>query len=143
MGRAARCAEHSQWICAAAIPVLGDLQGISLEVLLRIPERMRRPSAARETLRFDPLVQAGWADAPRIESVPLEAALTEPLVFLAWRPAAQWAADARRFRSGGLLLFVKLAVWNDDRIIADRSHDRYYDLVRPAMVAGLVRIPLT
>ena len=52
---------------------------------------MRRPSAAREALRFSPLVQAGWADASRIESVPLVTAGAEPLVFFAGRPAAERA----------------------------------------------------
>lgn len=55
-------------------------------------------------------------------------ALTEPPVVLARRPAAERAADARRFRSAGLLLFFKLAVWHDDRVVRDRTHARYYDL---------------
>src|ERR1700746_178092 len=61
---------------------------------LRIPKRVRRPSAAREALGFSPLVQAGWTDASRIECVPFVAADAEPFVFLPWRPAAKRAADA-------------------------------------------------
>src|SRR5919198_1050481 len=49
-------------------------------------------------------------------------------VFLARRPAAERAADARRLRSAGFPLVLKFAVWNDDRIDRDRTHARYYDL---------------
>jgi hypothetical protein len=45
----------------------------------------------------------------------------KPTVILAGRPAAEKTADARRFRSGGLLLFFNL--WNNDRIVGDRTHD--------------------
>ena len=55
---------------------------------------MRRPSTAREALRFSPLMQARWADSSRVERVPLVAAGAEPFVFLSGRPAAEWAADA-------------------------------------------------
>ena|SRR5579864_3875205 len=71
---------------------------------------MQRPSAARETLGFSPLVQACGAHASGVERVPLVAAGAEPLVFFAGRPAAERAADARRLRSAGLLLFHKLAI---------------------------------
>jgi hypothetical protein len=71
---------------------------------------MLRPSAAREALRLGPLVKARWADASRVECVPRMTALTEPLVLFAGRPIAERAADARRFRSIGLLLFLKLAI---------------------------------
>jgi len=87
---------------------------------------MRRPSAAREALSFTPLVEAGWADASCIKSIPLIAAGAEPFVFLAGRPATKRAADARRFRLAGLSLFVNLALWNNDRIVGDRRHARYY-----------------
>jgi hypothetical protein len=93
-----------------------------------IPERVRRPSTAREALGFSPLVQAGWAHASCIERVPFTAAGAKPLVLLAGRPAAERALDARRFRLAGLLIVQKLPVWNDDRIISDRTHCRYYDL---------------
>jgi hypothetical protein len=43
-------------------------------------------------------MEAGGADAPSIEGVPLIAAGAEPFVFLAGRPAAQRAADARAGR---------------------------------------------
>jgi hypothetical protein len=58
---------------------------------------MWRPPCARETLRLSPLVKARWAHASGVERIPLVAALAEPLVFFAGRPAAEWAADARRF----------------------------------------------
>jgi hypothetical protein len=76
---------------------------------LRISIRVRRPAAAREALGFRPLVQAGWADSPSVECIPLLPAGAEPLVFLAGRPAAERAADARL---GWLvaLLFLKLAI---------------------------------
>jgi hypothetical protein len=48
-------------------------------------------------------------------------ALAEPFVFLAGRPAAQRAADARAGRLMALL-FIKLAVWSNNRIVGDRSH---------------------
>jgi len=54
----------------------------------------------------------------------------EPLVFFAGRPAAERAADARGFRSAGLLIFLKLAVWNNDRVVRHRSHACHYDLIR-------------
>jgi hypothetical protein len=72
---------------------------------------MRRPSAAREALRFSPLVKAGWADASRLECVPLIAACAEPPVFLAGRPTAKQAADAR---VGGIVALVEsgFAIYN-------------------------------
>jgi len=42
---------------------------------------MRRPAAARETLRLSPLVQAGWADASGIERLLLVSAVTRPSFF--------------------------------------------------------------
>jgi hypothetical protein len=66
--------------------------------LLRIPERMRRPSAACEALRFSPLMEARRTHSPSVECVPRMTALAEPLVFFPGRPAAQRAADAGRFR---------------------------------------------
>ena len=70
-------------------------------------------------------MQAGWADTSRIEGVPKVAAATRPTVIFAGRPSAQRAADTR---GGGVLLVLKAAVWNDDRIVRDRTHSRYYDL---------------
>src|SRR5579871_3308278 len=87
-----------------------------------IPIRVRRPSAAWEALSLSPLVKASWADASSIERIPRMTALAEPLVLFTRRPAAQRAADARWFRLAGLLLFLKLAVWNDDRIVSDPTH---------------------
>src|SRR5215469_1510019 len=83
---------------------------------------MQRPSAAREAPSFSPLVQASWADASRFEGIPLIAARAKPFVLFAWRPAAERAADARRFRLDWLFIFLKLAFWNKNRIVRDRSH---------------------
>jgi hypothetical protein len=99
---------------------------------------MRRPSAAREALGFSPLMKAGGADATCVERVPLVAAGAEPFVFLPGRPAAEWALDARRFRLAGLLIVQKLPVWNDNRIVRDRTHARYYDL-RPDYLSSVRR----
>jgi hypothetical protein len=73
---------------------------------------MRRPPATREALRRGPLMNAGWAHPSRVEGVPLVSAVAKPFVFFARRPAAEWAADARRFGLAGSLLF-KLAIQND------------------------------
>src|SRR5437660_6833864 len=78
-----------------------------------VPIGMRRPSAAREALRFSPLVKARWADGSGIECVPLIPALAEPLVFFPGQPTAERATDARRLRLAGLLLLFKLAIHND------------------------------
>lgn len=59
-----------------------------IDMSLCIPIRMRRPTAAREVLRFSPLVQAGWAYASGIERVPFVSAGAKPFVFFAGRPAA-------------------------------------------------------
>jgi len=83
---------------------------------------MRRPSAAREALRFSPLVEAGWANTSRVERVPSATAGAEPLVFFAGRPPAQRAADTRRLRLSRLLIVLKLSVWSNDRIVRNGSH---------------------
>jgi hypothetical protein len=46
-------------------------------------------------------------------------ALTEPVILLTGRPAAERAADAR---AGWLvcLVFLKVAFWNNDRIVGNR-----------------------
>ena len=92
---------------------------------LRIPIRMRRPTATREALSFSPVMEASWADSSRVECVPFVAAGAEPLVFFAGRPATERAADTRGV---GVLLLFEVEVWNDDRIVRDRTHARYYDL---------------
>ena len=48
-------------------------------------------------------------DASGVKGVPLVPTSTEPFVFLAGRPAAERATDARRLRLAGFLLF-KLAI---------------------------------
>jgi hypothetical protein len=88
---------------------------------VRVPIRVRRPSAAREALRFSPLVKASGADATCIERIPIEAACAKPFVLLPGRPAAERTADAGT-RWFAALLFLKLAVWNDDRTVCDRTH---------------------
>jgi hypothetical protein len=95
---------------------------------------MRRPSTAREALGLSPLVKTGWADAACIECVPFESARAEPFVFLAGRPAAERAADARRFGLDGLLIFLKLALWNYDRIVSDRIHACSNRTAQPAKI---------
>src|SRR5579872_151162 len=78
--------------------------------LLRVPKRMRRPSAAREALGFAPLVEARRTHAACLKGIPRMTALTEPVIFLAGRPAAERASDAWRLRISRLLLFLKLAI---------------------------------
>jgi hypothetical protein len=87
----------------------------------RIPERVRRPSAAREALGFSPLVHAGWADASRVEGVPLVAADAEPFVFFAGRPLAERTANTG---AGCVpaLLFVEFAIQHDRRL-GNVSHE--------------------
>jgi hypothetical protein len=58
-------------------------------------------------------MQARRADASSIKRVPFEPAGAEPFVLFAARPAAERAADARRFRLAGLLLLLKLTIQND------------------------------
>jgi hypothetical protein len=60
------------------------------------------------------LVQARWADASGVERVPDMAAVTKPSVFLAGRPAAERAADAR-IRGTFALLFVEFTIQNNGR----------------------------
>ena len=67
-------------------------------------------------------MKAGWADASGVKGVPLVAARAEPPVFLAGRPAAERAADARGFRFAGLLTFLKLAVWSNGGSISCWTH---------------------
>jgi hypothetical protein len=57
------------------------------------------------------MVKARWADPSGVERVPVEAAVTRPSVFLAGRPAAQRAADARAIGIEALV-FLKLAIQN-------------------------------
>ena len=78
---------------------------------------MRRPSAAREALRFSPVVEARGADASSIKRIPRMTALAEPFVLLPGRPAAERAADARRFRLAGFPLFIKFAIRNYDQVV--------------------------
>jgi len=66
--------------------------------------------------------EARWADSPGVERVPFVSAVTKPSAFFARRPAAERAADARRFRSAGLPFFFKLAVWSNDQIVRNVSH---------------------
>jgi hypothetical protein len=69
-------------------------------------------------------MEAGGADASSIECVPFMPACAKPSIFVAGRPATEWAADAW---GAGVLPLLSLAVWNDDRIVRERTHARYYD----------------
>ncbi len=66
---------------------------------------MRRPTAARETLSFSPLVQARRTHAASIKGIARMTALAQPAILLARRPAAQRAADAR---AGGTVVLVEI-----------------------------------
>jgi len=59
-----------------------------------VPIRMLRSSTAREALGFTPLVQARGTHAASLRDIPRMTALTEPVIFLAGRPAAERAVDA-------------------------------------------------
>ncbi len=62
-------------------------------------------------------MNAGWAHPSRVEGVPLVSAVAKPFVFFARRPAAEWAADARRFGLAGFILF-KLATKTTDFLVS-------------------------
>jgi hypothetical protein len=81
----------------------------------RVPQRVRRPSGAREALGLSPMVKAGWADTSRIEGIPLIAAGAEPFVFLAGRTLA-WGADAGVGRTTYHLLLVEFFIQNNGRL---------------------------
>jgi hypothetical protein len=49
-------------------------------------------------------------------------ALAEPFVFLAGRPAAERATDARRLGLARLLIVLKLALWNNGGSISRWTH---------------------
>ena len=82
---------------------------------------MRRPAAAREVLRFTPLVQAGGADAPGVERVPRMPARARPEVVLAGRPSAEGAADAWAGRVEAFLL-IRLAIQENRLVIREGAH---------------------
>ena len=84
----------------------------SLRSVRDVPQRMRRPSTARKALGLSPLVQARRTHAACLKGIPRMTALTEPVIFLAGRPAAERAADAR---SGGIvaLFFIEFAIQNN------------------------------
>ena len=85
---------------------------------------MRRPSATGKALGFSPLMKTRWANAPGIKRVPRMTAFTEPAVFLPGRPAALRTPDAR---AGCVRVSLDIVVWNDDRIVSDGTHVRYYE----------------
>jgi hypothetical protein len=45
-------------------------------------------------------------------------------------PAAERAADTRGFGRDGLLVFLKHALWNDERILSDRTHIAKFYAIR-------------
>ena len=67
-------------------------------------------------------MEARWADASRVEGIPFVSARAEPFVFFTGRPAAERAPDARRLRLAGLVVFLKLAIWGDDRVVSNGTH---------------------
>ena len=75
---------------------------------------MRRPTAAREALGFSPLIKAGGAHSTRVERVPLMTTGARQEVFLAGRPTAEWAPDARAGRAEAFFL-VEFAIQNNGR----------------------------
>ena len=77
---------------------------------------MRRPSLAREALGFSPLVQASGAHPSDIESVRFMPTVAGPAVFFAWRPAAEWASDART-GGGEALVLIWFAIYCDGRVV--------------------------
>jgi hypothetical protein len=87
---------------------------------------MCRPPATLGALSFSPSVNARWADASGVERIPFIAAGTEPLVFLAGRPAAERATDAGA-RWFVALVLIRLAINNNRLVILDCGHDQYYD----------------
>src|SRR5205814_1785912 len=89
-------------------------------------------------LSFSPLVEARRAHASRVECVPRMSALAEPLVLFAGRPAAQWAADARRFRRVGILLFFKFAIQNDR--FRGVGHNRTFSHTVDRFTEGCLRV---
>jgi hypothetical protein len=95
---------------------------------MSIPVGVRRPPSAGKALRLRPLVQARRADASGVKGVPFMTTSTRPEVFLARQPPAERAADAWRLGGAGFFLFLKLALWNNDRIVRDRIHVHHYDL---------------
>jgi hypothetical protein len=86
---------------------------------LRIPLGMRRPAPTREALGRSPLVHARRTHASRVERIPLMAAATGPFVFLAWRPAAEGAPDAR---TGWLPVAFNLMVRRNGGSISRWTH---------------------
>jgi hypothetical protein len=91
----------------------------------RIPDGMWRPPCAREALGFSPLLQARRADAPRVEGIPFVAAGAKPFVFLAGRPTAKRAADARAGRVWALFL-IGLAIQDAGGfvgVVREGAHD--------------------
>jgi hypothetical protein len=81
---------------------------------------MQRPSATFEILRLSPLVQARWEHAAvsnAFHSFPQVQNHLSSLV----GDHQQSARDAGR---AGVLLVLKVAVWNDDRIVRDRTYAR-------------------
>ena len=75
------------------------LQPVALHLGRSIPllEKWGYAVGFETKLQQDQLLETVWADASGVERIPHIAALAEPVIFLAGRPAAERAADARRF----------------------------------------------
>ncbi len=65
-------------------------------------------------------MKARGADSPGVERVPFMPTIAGPAVFLARRPTAEWASDAR---AGGFVALVlnRLAI-NNRLVIFDGTH---------------------
>ena len=80
---------------------------------------MRRPAGAQEALRFSPLMEASWANAPGVKRVPFVPAGAKPLALFPGRPAAERAADAR---AGSVSVSLNVAVGNNRGSVSCGTH---------------------
>jgi hypothetical protein len=83
---------------------------------------MRRPSAARTTLGFRPLVEASRANAARVECVPQVPTSAGPEVLLGRRPTTFGAPDAWA-GSVDAFLFIQFVINNNGGLVVrEGSH---------------------
>ncbi len=86
-------------------------------------------------------MQAGGADASRIEGVPRMTALAKPLVIFPGRPAAERAPNARRFRVARLLLFLKFSIQYDR--FRGVGHNRTFSQMVDRFTEGCLRVTMS
>jgi hypothetical protein len=84
---------------------------VSRTILLLIPERVWRPSAAREALGFRPLMEAGGGTLLPYRKCSNRARSYKTIGLLWGRPTAKRAADART-KWLPILLLLNLAIQN-------------------------------